>query len=206
MKPNQFLALLITLIIISCKENTPTINQVTLPKFDPELGITQSQSDSIYEAFYLNIKKNTINKSLPKTTVYDKDWNAITLNDYLQKSTILAYSGVHCGFGYEFICEQFPRVKDSLELMTNKSIYAIQLISYTNEDSLQQESIQRRFSDTEGIYQHTFLIPQRTAFKQNAYGSTFRYYLKNEIITNISFGLNLNSDTILANEITSYHL
>ena len=188
-----FALTVLVLAIASCNRTDNFIIPVDYEKYyEGVTGLTEKESQELYNKIMMEWYNNTIGKEIPDIQVKDLDGNTIKLKKWLNRETILVFTSPHCGFGKEEVEKGFPiaqqNMKDELE-----DIDILCLIELT-EESDQQVTLDYAKS-LQGAYDNLFIINQEDALKTNLTACPTKFFIdKKQFVRHVHIGMAMEQD------------
>ena len=160
-------------------------------------GLTVEENERLGLLIVDSLKKNTIGKTLPNIIVSNVTNQKLNLLDELDKvnhNFILISSDIYCGFGLECISNLFPKAFEKFS-SKNKDIPAYCLVKRTESDISDSVRFYKTVNELNPYYTAIFIIEDKEANKLNLGMNPTRLYLTEQnVVTNITFGINVDGD------------
>lgn len=189
-------------LIVACSsggiEKKEDISNVPLSDLPDMTGLTQKEQQKHMDLFRSRVNDSTVNRTIPKTMVFSKDWKPIELTSLLTKPSIIVSSSLHCGAGLIGTFEDFPKAIKQLKTQLAKH-KTIVLLQYSIDDSLNQEFLNQNIQLLGSNYDEVVLIKDSLAFNLNLYSNPIRLYVnKHKVVTQLATGMFIEEHQLIA--------
>ncbi|MBI9034371.1 MAG: hypothetical protein JEZ03_07870 [Bacteroidales bacterium] len=193
----QILLFLSTLI--SCSESNEYIIETDIKNYFPDTisRLSQKEINERTNLFIEEVKRNTIGKLIPVTSIYNTDRVLMKLDEILTEETILIASDAYCGWGVGLLTSDFPNSMKKLETEI-KNTRVICLAIRQESDIETPERFNEFIDELSSYYQELYIIDEVESQKLNLVFNTTRLYINKElVIKNIGIGMLADNDYLI---------
>jgi len=152
----------LTIGIFGCNPKAEYIIPVDFVKYEKEFepgekGLTQKDSQAIYERLSIEINTNTIGRELPDIMVETIENDNLNLRTLINGPTLICISDAHCGWGIDALVNGVPR---ALKKAQNENIEIEGICLFIKEDPENEnmEMFNSKLNELIPLYHNLFII------------------------------------------------